>query len=70
MRYLEQNEKIFFLDEMAVNKWVTRDKAWGRQGQCFANVMVNLKKESFLIVALMSNTGAIKYEVILGSSPS
>jgi hypothetical protein len=55
---------------MSVNKWATRDKAWGRQGQSFANVMVNLKKESFLIVALMSNSGSVKYEVILGSSPT
>jgi hypothetical protein len=49
----EKGEKIFFLDEMAVNLWVTRDRAWGRQGQAFSNVMINLKKDSFLVVAVM-----------------
>lgn len=53
---------------MTINRWVGRDKAWGRQGQSFANVMINLKKESFLIVALMSDSGSVRYEVIHGNS--
>lgn len=53
---------------MAINHWVCRDKAWGKQGQSFANVMINLKKESFLIVAIMGNSGVVRYDIIHGKA--
>ncbi len=60
---------VFYLDEMAINRWVTRDRVWGQENQSFANVMVRLKKESFLLVAAMNNKGSVKFEVIHGNSP-
>lgn len=53
---------------MAINRWVGKDKVWIREGQNFPNVMANLKKESFLLVSIMDGKGAVKFEVIHGSS--
>jgi hypothetical protein len=51
---------------MALNRWTTRDRVWGKKGQHFANAMLKLKPLGFLLVAIMNNKSAVKYEVISG----
>jgi hypothetical protein len=56
-----KDERIFYLDEMAINRWVGREKIWAKPEEPMKNVMLPLKKESFLLVSLMNEEGKIKF---------
>jgi len=44
MKNVLKNQKVIFLDEMAVNQWIRRDRAWGMKNQNISNVMIHLKR--------------------------
>ena len=51
---------------MAINNWTTRDRAWTKEDQFYPNVMINLKRESFLLVSIMNQKGAVKFQIVHG----
>ncbi len=51
---------------MVINKWITRDKVWAKRGTSFANVMANLRDDSFILLALMGSSGIPTYQTIHG----
>ena len=62
-------KKLIFLDEMAINRWVTRDRAWARKGQSYPNVMIHLKQESILLVCTINEKGVVRSQIVHGSTP-
>jgi hypothetical protein len=64
----QRGKKVLFLDEMAINRWATRERAWTRRGESYPNVMIHLKRESILLVCLMNERGVVRSEIVHGST--